>query len=73
MRYLEGFEAQMVPVSGDQQIGTILSALHPWIKAQVSSCLECLKLKSELVQLALKVESTMSFCSPGASNLAVRG
>ena len=73
IRYLEELEAQMVPVTEDQQMSTILGALHPWIEAQVSSRLESPKTKSELVQLALKVESTMSFRPPGASNLAAWG
>ncbi len=72
IRYLEELEAQMVPITEDQQFSTILDALHPWIKAQVSSRLEFPKIKSELVQLALKVESTMSFRPPGASNWAAR-
>lgn len=49
-------------------MSTILGALHPWIEAQVSSRLESLKTKSELVQLALKVESSSSFCPSSTSN-----
>ncbi len=49
-------------------MGTILRAIHQWIKAEVSSCLEFPKTKSELVQLALKVESTICFYPPGANN-----
>ena len=70
IRYLEELEAQMVPVTKDQQMSTIFGALYPWIKAQVSSRLEFPKTKSELVQLPLKVESTMSFCPSIASNWA---
>lgn len=73
IRYLEELEAQMVPVTEDHHMSTILGALHPWIEAQVSSRLESPKTKSELVQLALKVESTLSFCSPSKSNPAARG
>ena len=51
----------------------ILNVLHPWIKAQVLSQLESLKTKSELVKLALKVESTSSFRSSSISNVAGRG
>ncbi len=73
IRYLEELEAQMVPVTEDHQMSTILGALHPWIEAQVSSRLESPKTKSELVQLALKVESTSSFRPSSTSNVAVRG
>lgn len=73
IRYLEELEAQMVPVTEDHQMSTILGALHPWIESQVSSRLESPKTKSELVQLALKIESTMSFRLPGARSLAARG
>lgn len=66
IRYLEELEAQMVPVTEDHQMSTILGELHPWIEAQVSSRLESPKTKSELLQLALKVESTSSF-RPGNS------
>ena len=54
-------------------MSTIVGALHPWIEPQVFSRLESLKTNSELVQLALKAESTMSFHPPGASNLAAWG
>lgn len=73
IRYLEELEAQMVPVTEDHQMSTILGALHPWIEAQVSSRLESPKTKSELVQLALKVESTSSFRPSSTSNVAGRG
>lgn len=72
IRYLEELEAQMVPVTEDHQMSTILGALHPWIEAQVSSRLESPRTKSELVQLALKVESTSSFRSSSTSNVAGR-
>ena len=61
VQYLEELEAQMVPVTEDHQMSTILGALHPWIEAQVSSQLESPKTKSELIQLALKVEFTAAF------------
>ena len=63
----------MVSVTEDQQMSTIFDSIHPWIKAQVSSRLESQKTKSKLVQLALKVESIMSFYPPGASNQEARG
>lgn len=65
VRYLEGLEAQMVPVTEDDQISTILRALHPWIEAQVSSRLESPKTKSKVVQLALKIESIYFFRPTG--------
>lgn len=68
IRYLEELEAQMVPVTEDHQMSTILGALHPWIEAQVSSRLESPKTKNELVQLALKIEATASFRPTGAGN-----
>ena len=71
--YLEELEAQMVPVTKDHQMSTILGALHPWIEAQVSSRLESPKTKSELVQLALKVESTLNVRPPSTSNVTARG
>ena len=73
IRYLEELEAQMIPVIEDHQMSTILGAIHPWIEAQVSIRLESSKTKSELVQLALKVESTSSFRPPSISNIAGRG
>ena len=63
----------MVPVTKDQQMSIIFSALHPRIKTQVFNRLESPKTKSELVQLALKVESTMSFRPSGADNWAALG
>lgn len=57
---LEELEAQIIPVTKDYEMSTILGAVSPWIKAEVSSQLESLKIKSVLVQLALKVESTSS-------------
>lgn len=51
-------------------MSTILGALHPWIETQVSSRLESPKTKNELIQLALKIESTASFRSTGARNQA---
>lgn len=57
VRYLEDLEEQMVSVTEDDQIGTILRALHPWIAAQVCSRLEWPKTKNRVVQLALKIES----------------
>ena len=72
IRYLEELEAQIVPVTEDHQMSTILVALHLWIKAQVSSRLESPKTKSELVQLALKVECTLSFRSSNTSKVAGR-
>ena len=70
IRYLEELEAQMVPITGDHQMSTILGALHPWIKTQVSSRLESPKTKNELIQLALKIEFTVSFRPTGAGNQA---
>lgn len=61
VRYLEGLEAQMGPVTEDDQISIILRALHPWIEAQVSTRLESPKTKSKVVQLALKIESVSCF------------
>lgn len=58
IRYLEELEAQMIPVPEEHQMSTILGALHPWIETQVSNRLESPQSKSELIQLALKVEST---------------
>ena len=72
VRYLEELEAQMVPVTEDHQMSTILGALHPWIEAQVSSRLESPKTKSELIQLALKVESTAAFRGNGLGTNAAR-
>lgn len=58
VRYLEDLEEQMVSVvTEDEQISTILRALHPWIAAQVSSCLELPKTKNRVVELSLKIES----------------
>lgn len=65
VRYLEELEAQMVPVTEDDQINTILRALHPWIEAEVSSRLESPKTKSKVVQLALKIESISYFRPTG--------
>lgn len=62
----------MVFVTEEQQMSTILGALHQWIEAQVSSRLESPRTKSELVQLALKVKSTSSFRSFSISNVAGR-
>lgn len=61
IRYLEELEAQMIPVPKDHPMSTILGALHPWIKNQVSNQLESSKLKNELIQLALKIESTSAY------------
>ena len=58
IRYLEELEAQMMPVPEDLQMSTILGALHPWIEVAISSRLESPKNKAELIQLALKIEST---------------
>lgn len=63
VRYLEDLEEQMVPVAEEDQISTILRALHPWIEAQVSSRLESPKTKNKVVQLAMKIES-VSFLRP---------
>ena len=73
IRYFEELETQMIPVNEDHQMSIILGALHLWIEAQVSSRLESPKTKSELVQLALKVESTSSFCPLSTNNIAGRG
>lgn len=54
-------------------MSTILGALHPLIEAQVSSRLESPKTKIELIQLAVKVESTSSFRPPSTGNVAARG
>lgn len=76
VRYLEDLEEQMVPVTEDDQISTILRALHSWIEAQVSSRLESPKTKNKVVQLALKIES-ISFPRPtgggGGGDQANRG
>ncbi len=61
IRYLEELETQMIPVPKNHQMSTILGALHPWIEAQVSNRLESPQSKSELIQLALKVESTVAY------------
>ncbi len=60
----------MVPVTEDHQSNTIFGAVHPWIETQVFSRLESSKTKNELIQLALKIESTASFCPTGAGNQA---
>ena len=70
IRCSEKLEAQIVFTKEDPKMNTILVPFHPWIEAQVSSRLEFPKTESEFVQLALKVESTMSFCPPDTSNLA---
>ena len=70
IRYLEEIEAQMVSVTEDHQMSTILDALYSWIETQVSSRLESPKTKNELIQLALKIESTVSFCPTEAGNQA---
>lgn len=57
IRYLEELEAQIIPIPEDHQRSTILGALHPWIEAQVSNQLELPKSKSDLIELAFKVES----------------
>ena len=72
IRYLEELEAQMVPVTEDHQMSIIFGALHLWIEAQVSSQLKSPKTKSELVQLALKMESTSSFRSSNTGTVAGR-
>lgn len=51
----------MIPVPEDHQMSTILGALHPWIEAQVSNRLKSPKSKSDLIELALKVESTAAY------------
>lgn len=70
---MEELKAQIVLVTEDHQMTTLLGALYPWIEAQVSRRLESPKTKNELVQLAIKVESTSSFCSSNTSNVAARG
>lgn len=77
VRYLEDLEEQMVSVTEEDQISTILRALHPWIEAQVSSRLESPKTKNKVVQLAMKTES-ISFPRPtrgggGGGDQANRG
>lgn len=48
-------------------MSTILGVLHPWIETQVSNRLELPISKSELIQLALKVESTSAYQRHGSS------
>ncbi len=55
IQYLEELESQMIPVTYDHQMSTILETLSPWIESQVSSRLESPKTKSEQIQLAPKV------------------
>lgn len=62
----------MVPLPEDHQMSAILGAPHPWIEAQVSSCLESPKTKIELIQLALRIEATSSFRLIGAGRQANR-
>lgn len=73
IRYLEELEAEMIPVPEDHQMSTILGALHPWIKAQVTNRLESPKSKSELIELALKVESTAAYRGHGSGTNAFQG
>ncbi len=51
----------MVPVIEDHRMSTIFGALHFWIETQIPSRLESPKTKNELIQLALKIESTAIF------------
>ena len=73
IRYLEELEAQMIPVPEDHQMSTILGALYPWIEAQVSNRLESPRSKSELIQLALKVESTAAYRGYSSGTNASQG
>ena len=51
----------MILTPKDHQMSTIFDALYPWIEALVSNRLELLQSKSELIQLALKVESRAAY------------
>lgn len=70
--YLEELETQMIPVPENHQMSTILGALHPWIKVQISNRLESPQSKSELIQLALKVESTAAYRGTGIGTNVIR-
>ena len=71
--YLEELEAQMISVPKDHQMSTILGALHSWIETQVSNRLESPQSKSELIQLALKVESTAEYRGHSSRTNAPQG
>lgn len=49
IRYLEKLEVQMVFITENHQMSTILGAFYPWIEVQVSSRLQSPRTKSELV------------------------
>ncbi len=53
----------MVPATEDHQMSTIYRALRFWFESQVSSQLESLNTRRELIQLVIKVESTRIFNS----------
>ncbi len=61
VRYIEELEVQIVELSEELQMTTILHALNLSIEIAISSRLKSLKTEQELIELALKVEATQLF------------